>query len=174
MKWFYVLFILIILQRLVELYIATHNERWMKARGGIEVGQSHYKWFIWLHTSFFIALFGEYQYKIIDQAHEVFYGLFFIGFLIAQLGRVWCIYSLGRFWNTKIIVLPKVSLIRKGPYKFVRHPNYIIVFIELLLLPLTFGLYVTAFIFPFLYLLLLTIRVPIEEDVLEQMSSSEE
>lgn len=174
MKLFYLLFIFVVIQRLVELYIATNNERWMKARGGIEIGQSHYKWFIWLHTLFFIAIFVEYQYKLIKYDGLLpFYMLFFFGFLIAQLGRVWCIYTLGRFWNTKIIVLPKVSLIRKGPYKYVKHPNYIIVFIELLFIPLIFGLYMTAFIFPFLHLLLLTVRVPVEEEALDRISSSE-
>ena len=172
MTFFYILFMFVILQRLVELFIASNNERWMKARGGIEVGQAHYKWFIILHTLFFMAILVEYQFKAIkfDGAVPV-YMIFFIGFMVAQLGRVWCIHSLGRFWNTKIIVLPKVSLIKKGPYKYVKHPNYIIVFIELLFMPLIFGLYIVAIIFPFLHLLLLTIRVPREEEALNRISS---
>lgn len=174
MTFFYYLLSFLILQRLVELVIALNNERWMKERGGIEVGQAHYKWFIFLHASFFILLLLEYQYKLVFSEGIVpFYSLFFILFLLAQLGRIWCIYSLGRFWNTKIIVLPKVSLIKKGPYKYVKHPNYIIVFFELLCIPLVFGLYVTAFIFPFLHLVLLAVRVPVEEAALEQISSSE-
>src|SRR5699024_9787181 len=103
--------------RLVELWIATNNERWMKARGGIEVGENHYKWFIILHLLFFISMLIEYKIKLGAYNGEIpFYNLLFVRFLLAQLGRVWCIYSLGRFWNTKIIVLPKVALIRKGPY----------------------------------------------------------
>src|SRR5699024_9972434 len=92
---------------------------------------------------------------------------FFLGlFLIAQIVRVWCIYSLGRFWNTKIIVLPNVICIKKGPYKYLRHPNYVIVFVELFSIPLIFGAYVTSIMFPLLHLGLLAIRIPIEDRAL--------
>lgn len=172
MNLFYVLLLFVIMQRLVELFIATKNERWMKARGAIEVGKAHYKWFILLHSLFFVAIIVEYEYKVLAYGEHVpFYKLFFIIFLLAQIGRVWCMYSLGRFWNTKIIVLPKVALIKKGPYKYVKHPNYVIVFIELLCMPIMFGLYVSAILFPFFHLLLLTIRVPEEEAALNRMSS---
>lgn len=172
MSYFYGLLLFLMIQRLIELLIAAKNERWMKARGAIELGQSHYKWFVLLHVLFFIAIVVEFQYKVITYSEQIpFYKLFFFIFLLAQLGRVWCIYSLGRFWNTKIIVLPKVALIKKGPYKYVKHPNYIIVFIELLFIPLIFGLYVVAIVFPFLHLLLLTIRVPEEEEALSRMSA---
>lgn len=171
MSLFYVLIGAVIVQRLFELFVARKNERWMKGQGAIEVGQSHYKWFIVLHTLFFIALITEYEYKITTYTEVPFNKLFFIVFLLAQIGRVWCIYSLGRFWNTKIIVLPKVALIKKGPYKYVKHPNYIIVFIELLCIPIIFGLYLVASVFPFLHLLLLTIRVPKEEAALNRVTS---
>lgn len=169
MIYFYVLFCFLIGQRLVELFIAHKNEQWMKARGGIEVGRNHYKWFIWLHTLFFISLLLEFHYHaLINQKKMPFYLLFFSLFLLAQIGRIWCIHSLGKFWNTKIIVLPKIALIKKGPYKFMKHPNYVIVFIELIVIPLIFGLFVTAYIFPFLHLFLLTIRIPTEEAALER------
>lgn len=172
MTMFYVILFFVIVQRLIELVIASYNERWMKERGGIEVGRNHYKWFVILHTTFFMALFVEHQYKLTgNQEQTSFYTLFFIIFLVAQSGRIWCIFSLGKFWNTKIIVLPKVSMIKKGPYKYMKHPNYVIVFMELVCIPLTFGLYITAIIFPFLHLLLLTIRLPIEEEALHEYSS---
>lgn len=173
MIYFYGLISFIILQRLVELYIAYKNEQWMKARGGIEVGREHYKWFIWLHVSFFIFMLLEFHYHVVIKNKEMsFYFLFFLIFILAQIGRIWCIHSLGRFWNTKIIVLPKIALIKKGPYRFMKHPNYAIVFIELLSIPLIFGLYLTAYIFPFLHLLLLTIRIPIEEDALNRSTTT--
>lgn len=172
MKFFYFLICLMIIQRLIELLIATNNERWIKKRGGVEIGQTHYKWFIWLHILFFIAMIIESQVKFINSGGLLsIYWYFCLGFVVAQLGRIWCIYSLGRFWNTKIIILPKVALIKKGPYKYVKHPNYIIVFIELLFMPLIFGLFITATIFPFLHLLLLTIRVPLEDEALSRLSS---
>ncbi len=80
--------------------------------------------------------------------------------------RVWCIVSLGKFWNTKIIVLPKVVMIKKGPYKYMKHPNYLIVFVELFTIPAMFGAYITAILFPILHLLLLTIRIPAEDRAL--------
>lgn len=173
MSPFYLLFIFVIAQRMIELRIASSNERWMKDRGGVEIGEAHHKWFIIVHLLFFIAVFCEYQVKFMKFDVLPFYSIFFTAFIIAQLGRIWCIYSLGRFWNTKIIVLPKVALIKKGPYKYIKHPNYLIVFIELLVIPLMFGLYITALLFPFFHLLLLTIRVPLENDALQRYSTFE-
>lgn len=159
---FLILFSLIIGQRLIELVIAAKNEKWMKQRGAIEVGKEHYKYFILLHIAFLGTLFSEVM--LLDEI--TFNKFFFTLFILSQIGRIWCMYSLGRFWNTKIIVLPKVVIIKKGPYKYVKHPNYIIVFIELLTIPLIFGAYITAFIFPFLHVLLLTIRIPHEDRAL--------
>ncbi|GAB3066286.1 isoprenylcysteine carboxylmethyltransferase family protein [Virgibacillus ainsalahensis] len=84
-------------------------------------------------------------------------------FIITQSLRFWCIYTLGRFWNTKIIISPQFSLVKEGPYKYVKHPNYIIVGIELFIIPLLFDAYITAIVFPILHILLLTVRIPIEE-----------
>lgn len=160
----WVLLLFIICQRLVELIVAKKNERWMKSRGGIEIGEKHYKWFIFLHTLFFISIVSEVMIKR-DPTQQLNYFLFVL-FFIAQVGRVWCIYALGKFWNTKIIVLPGVELIKKGPYKYMKHPNYFIVAIELMVIPSLFGAYITAIIFPLLHFLLLGIRIPIENKVL--------
>lgn len=162
---FYWLFFFLILQRTIELRIAAQNEKWMKKRGGIELAKEHYKYFIILHVLFFLSIFTEVQ-SIATRKEIPFYVSFFIIFILLQIGRIWCIYSLGRFWNTKIIVLPKVSVIKKGPYKYIKHPNYIIVFFELIIIPLMFGAYVTAFIFPFIHVLLLVIRIPHEDKAL--------
>ncbi|GGA61660.1 isoprenylcysteine carboxyl methyltransferase family protein [Ornithinibacillus halotolerans] len=163
--WMWLLILFIIGQRLVELVIAKNNEKWMKARGGVEKGATHYKWFIYLHTLFFISILLETMMKL-GQQEVVFHYFYFCVFFLAQLARFWCIYSLGRFWNTKIIVLPRVALIKKGPYKYVKHPNYIIVAVELFVIPMLFGAYVTAVIFPILHIMLLRIRIPAEEKAL--------
>ena len=165
MIYFILILAFIISQRLVELYIAHKNEQWMLERGGIEVGNEHYKLFILLHVVFFITLIYEVTISNVEKGVPFHFFFFFI-FLLMQIGRVWCIVSLGKFWNTKIIVLPKVILIKKGPYKYVKHPNYIIVFVELLVIPAMFGAYFTASIFPLLHVLLLTIRIPSEERAL--------
>lgn len=165
MIYFYLIITFIICQRLVELYIARKNEKWMLARGGIEVGNEHYKLFILLHVTFFIILIYE-VHNIVTAQSVAFNIYFFFLFVIAQIMRVWCIVSLGKFWNTKIIVLPKVVMIKKGPYKYMKHPNYLIVFVELFTIPAMFGAYITAILFPILHLLLLTIRIPAEDRAL--------
>ncbi|WP_188453903.1 isoprenylcysteine carboxyl methyltransferase family protein [Virgibacillus oceani] len=162
--WMWILLGVIICQRLVELIIAKRNEQWMKDRGGIEKGEKHYKWFVILHIMFFLSIVFEVQTQT-DSDRQLNYFLFSI-FLAAQLGRVWCIQTLGKFWNTKIIVLPGVSIIKKGPYKYIKHPNYLIVLVELFVIPLIYGAYITAVLFPLLHLGLLRIRVPREEKAL--------
>lgn len=166
MIYFYVIVTFIIAQRLVELYIANKNEQWMRARGGVEVGNGHYKWFIFLHILFFFFLIVEVNLAVL---HFNIY--LCIIFLLTQVGRVWCILSLGKFWNTKIIVLRKVVFIKKGPYKYIKHPNYVIVLVELIVIPAMFGLYITAIVFPLLHLLLLMVRIPSEERALGRRSS---
>lgn len=162
------LLIFLIGQRFIELLIARRNEQWMKSRGGIEIGENHYKWFILLHTLFFISIIveGMVRNNLYIQLNYVLFTLF----IILQIGRIWCIYSLGKFWNTKIIVIPGVHLIRSGPYRYVKHPNYIIVAIELIVIPLFFMAYVTAIIFPLLHILLLMIRIPSENRALNEQA----
>jgi len=118
---FWVIFIFIILQRLGELVIAKQNEKWMKERGGVEWGSDHYKWFVLVHLLFFASILFEVFMG--DPSSLVLHPFLFGIFLIVQLARVWCILSLGRFWNTKIIILPNARLVRRGPYKYVKHPN---------------------------------------------------
>lgn len=161
MNLFYIIFLFVIAQRMFELVIANQNELWMKQRGGVIIAQDHYFLFIILHFSFLISLFLE--VVLIGETPFNLNIYFFTLFLIAQLGRVWCIQSLGRFWNTKIIVIPNVVLIKKGPYRFIKHPNYVIVFIELFAIAFMFGAFMTGILFPLLHLCVLMIRIP-EED----------
>ncbi|MFD2630646.1 isoprenylcysteine carboxyl methyltransferase family protein [Oceanobacillus kapialis] len=161
--WF--IFIFLVVQRLLEIAVAKRNERWLKARGGIESGEEHYKWFIIVHTLFFFSILLEVMAK-----NEVVQNpgiLLIVLFLLTQAFRVWCISSLGRFWNTKIIVAPNFPLIKAGPYKYIDHPNYIVVGIELFIIPVMFQAYLTSVIFPILHILLLFIRIPAEERALK-------
>lgn len=161
MKYFYLLMSLLLIQRLFELYIANQNELWMKARGAVEFGGRHYKYFIFLHAAFFLCLSWEVHYN-----GFVFFPFLFLLFIVLQICRIWCILSLGRFWNTKIIVLRNVLHIRRGPYRYVRHPNYWIVLLEFLVIPFMFGAYWTGMLFPVLHMLLLLVRIPSEEKAL--------
>jgi len=160
----WILFVLIIIQRLFELQIAKRNEKWMKEEGGVETGKKHYKWFVLIHSIFFLSILME--ATMLDNSLLPFNYLLFVVFLLTQASRIWCLLSLGKFWNTKIIVLPGASLVKKGPYKYVKHPNYIIVGVELFIIPLLFGAYITAFVFPILHIVLLRIRIPLEEEAL--------
>lgn len=165
MIYFYIIIMFTIGQRFMELYIANKNEHWMRERGGFEVGNEHYKLFVFLHIIFFVFLMVEVNSMYLETG-VTFNIYFFFVFLLAQIGRIWCILSLGRFWNTKIIVIPKVILIKKGPYKYMKHPNYVIVLMELFVIPSMFGAYKTAIVFPVLHLILLSIRIPSEDRAL--------
>lgn len=162
----WILFIFIVTQRFIELYISRRNERWLKEKGAIEIGREHYKWFIVMHSLFFVSIIMEVILRDVSgiQLNYVLFALF----LLTQAARIWCIHSLGVFWNTKIIVLPGAPLVKKGPYKYVKHPNYIIVGIELFIIPLLFGAYITAVVFPILHLLMLRVRIPCEEKALSK------
>jgi methyltransferase len=165
--YMWMILLLIIIQRLLELRIAKSNEAWMKQRGGVEKGEDHYKWFIIVHTLFFVSLLAEALLN--NQQTFKFNYLLFLLFLLTQIGRIWCITSLGKFWNTKIIISPQFSLVKEGPYKYVKHPNYIIVGIELMVIPFLFNAYITGIVFPILHILLLTIRIPAEEKALLEL-----
>lgn len=164
-SWIYVILTILVAQRLAELWVAKRNEKHLKDLGAIEVGEKHHKWFIIVHIAFFIAIIMEMTLAghIASTINPYLLGFF----LVTQLVRVWCITSLGVFWNTKIIILPNQPLVKKGPYKYVSHPNYIIVGLELCIIPLLFGAYLTALVFPFIHILLLTIRIPLENKALE-------
>ena len=166
--FFYVILAFVIVQRLVELLIAKRNEKSMRAKGAYEVGASHYPFMILLHTSFFISLIIEVIYfkfiVIPDFVLLAFFGLL-------QLLRVWCLISLGTFWNTKIIILPGANVVAKGPYAYIRHPNYLVVCLEILVLPLMFQAYITAICFTILNFIILSVRIPIEENALKEATN---
>lgn len=154
------LFLFIVLQRLIELLVAKRNEKQMRERGAYEVGAEHYPWMILLHVGFLCGLFIEVELGSTPNA------ILLAIFCCLQLARIWCIHSLGLFWNTKILILPGAQLVAKGPYAYVRHPNYVIVCLEILVLPLMFEAYVTAILFTLLNAAMLAVRILVEERAL--------
>ncbi len=160
---------IIILQRIIELSIAKRNEKWMKSQGAFEAGASHYPYMVAMHVFFFITLITEVLFfpRELSSIWPIYLGIF----LAAQLLRVWCLASLGKFWNTKIIVLPSAKVIRRGPYKWLRHPNYIIVATELLVLPLLFNAVYTAVVFSLLNIWMMSVRIPAEEKALKEATN---
>ena len=148
-------------QRLTELWLANRNTRQLKAIGGIEHGARHYPLFILLHASWLAALIF-----LVPMETPPNMALLAV-YLLLQFGRVWVIASLGRFWTTRIITVPGAPLIAKGPFKWVRHPNYLVVAAEIAVLPLAFGAWEIAAIFSLANAALVLHRIRIEDAVLE-------
>lgn len=150
----------VIFLRFIELIVAKRNESWARKRGAIEYGHGHYIYIVLLHTMFIVSMIAEYIYK-----GGVFNVKVLFVFIFLTLVKVWVIASLGNYWNTKILRVPDSILIKKGPYKLFKHPNYFIVVCEIMIIPLVFNLYFTAIIFTILNSLMLSIRIKEEERV---------
>lgn len=154
--------IFLILLRIAELLLARSNEKWILQRGAVEYGQKHYLLIVMLHVFFFVSLIAEY---LIAEPASYSLSLLLLLFIILAL-KVWTILSLGKFWNTKIYHIPDYPLIKKGPYRYLKHPNYILVIAEIAVIPLIFHLYYTAIIFTVLNAFMLTVRIKEENRAL--------
>jgi len=146
--------------RLAELIYAAHNHQRLLAAGGREVGAGHYPLFVLLHGSWLVALF------FLVPADATIYPapLAIYGVLLGA--RAWVILTLGRYWTTRIITVPDAPLVRAGPYRLVRHPNYVIVVGEIAILPLVFGAWQIAVVFSLLNAALLWHRIRVEDAAL--------
>ena len=164
--WLFLLFV--ILQRLIELLIAKRNERILKAQGAIEFDKNGYRVIAAMHVAFFISLICE---KVFFQRTlNTYWIVFAVVFAGAQVLRYWAIKTLGVYWNTKILVLPNHKLVNTGLYKYLRHPNYIAVIVEIAVIPLIFSCYLTASIFSVINFILLRRRIKIEKIALRKTS----
>ncbi|QIK54893.1 isoprenylcysteine carboxyl methyltransferase [Dysgonomonas sp. HDW5B] len=159
----FILFIsFVILLRIGELVLARSNERWLLQQGAVEYGKEHYPFMVALHASFFVSLIIEYTLT-----QTVYFNVYlFILFLILIAFKAWIISSLGKFWNTKIYRVSNFPLINKGPYRYLKHPNYIVVIAEIAIIPLVFQLYYTAIIFTLLNAVMLAFRIKEENKAL--------
>lgn len=166
---FFVIVLLVIIQRIVEVIIAKRNEKKMLEKGAYEVGSTHYPFMIALHVGFFLSLIIE--VLIFERPISPIFPILFTLFLGVQALRIWCLSSLGQFWNTKIIILPGANVVKKGPYLFFRHPNYVVVCSEILLLPLMFQAYFTSICFTLLNIWMLSVRIPTEEKALVEATN---
>ena len=160
----FILFIsCIILVRIGELILSRRNEIWLLQNGAIEYGQKHYPYIVALHILFVVSLIIEYSTN-----QTVSFSLFFLVlYLMILLFKVWVVTSLGKFWNTKIYHISGFPLIKKGIYKYVTHPNYLVVIAEIAIIPLVFHLYFTAIAFTVLNAIMLSVRVKEENKVLK-------
>jgi methyltransferase len=151
---------LVALQRLAELAWAARNTRALRRAGAVEHGRGHYPLFPLLHAAWLIAILLAVPADAAPSPPALAL------FLVLQALRIWVILSLGRFWTTRVLTLPGAPLVRRGPYRLMRHPNYAIVAAEIALLPLVFGAWRIALVFSALDLALLLWRIRIEEAAL--------
>ncbi|CBS89925.1 isoprenylcysteine carboxyl methyltransferase family protein [Azospirillum lipoferum] len=158
--WPQVILLAVAAQRLLELVVARRNTARLLAEGAREVGAAHYPLFVVLHAGWLLALF------LAVPADVPINGWLLALFLLLQAGRVWVIATLGRFWTTRIITLDGAPLVRRGPFRWVRHPNYLVVAGELAVLPLVFGNVWIAVVATLLNIPLTRRRIQVEEEAL--------
>lgn len=154
------------LERLAELVVSQRNARWSFARGGVEHGRGHFPAMVALHSALLVACIVEVH--VAGRPFVPAIGWPALVLVIAsQALRWWCIATLGRRWNTRVVVVPGLPLVDSGPYRWLRHPNYVAVVVEGLALPLVHTAWVTALTFTVLNaVLLLRFRIPTEERAL--------
>jgi methyltransferase len=163
----FVIFLLV--ERTTELGLAERNRRWAIRQGGRESGRSHYPVLVGMHVLFYLSLVAE---RVLSGCGwSTAWPLWITLLAIGQALRAWSIASLGKFWNTRIIVVPGTESVRRGPYRFVRHPNYIAVGLEILSIPMLAGAWRTAVVFSALNLLMMCIRIPAEERALRDAAT---
>lgn len=155
---------LVTLQRLVELHIARRNTKRLLASGGIELGSNHYPFIVALHMLWLLGLW----YLVIYWAPTVSMPWIF-AYLVLEAARGWIIAALGNRWTTRIIVVPGETLVADGPYRYFRHPNYMVVAGEIFILPMAFGLWWYAVIFGVLNLGVLWWRIRAEDEALKPL-----
>lgn len=155
----------LIAQRLGELVYANRNTKRLLSEGGKEFGADHYHYFIVLHSAWIaiILLLVEPHYPI----HPLMLALF-VG---TQILRVWTLASIGRWWTTRIISAPHFDRVNRGPYRFLSHPNYTVVVLEIAIIPLMLGLPAVALVFSILNAILLRHRIGVENQVLTERDS---
>ena len=165
-----VLILLTGVERIVELVISRRNAKIAFSKGGVEYGFRHFPFMVVLHTGLLLACIAE--VFLLNRQFIPLLGWSMLAIaLLAQGGRYWCIVTLGEQWNTRVIVVPGAGRVAaRGPYRWMRHPNYVIVAIEGVALPLVYDAWITAVVFTVLNaILLLRFRIPIENGALKQL-----
>ena len=156
---------LVAIQRLLELRLSRRHERLLRARGAVERGREHYPLMVALHVLWLLSTLIEGLLR-----GPVLWPVPLALFLLVQPLRYWAIFSLGENWNTRILVVPGAKLVRRGPYRYLKHPNYVVVVVEIATFPLIFGAWVTAIVFSVLNAVLLFVRIREENRALAELA----
>ena len=154
----FALLLFVTLQRLAELVHARRNTRRLLAEGAVEIGAGHYPLLVLLHAAWLGSLWLWLADGRVDFSMTAA-----IAYLLVQIARLWVMMSLGRFWTTRILVPRETPLVQRGPYRFLKHPNYIVVAAEIALLPLALGAWPLAVIFSMLNAAVVAWRIQVEE-----------
>jgi methyltransferase len=159
---------LVALQRLLELRLSRRHERILRDRGAVERGRGHYPLMVTLHVLWLLSTLIEGILRGPDL--PAYWPIPLALFLLAQSLRYWVILTLGEYWNTRVLVVPGTTLVRRGPYRYLRHPNYVVVAVEIATFPLIFGAWVTALVFSMLNAALLFVRIREENRALAELA----
>ncbi|MBV8977651.1 MAG: hypothetical protein JO261_03130 [Alphaproteobacteria bacterium] len=153
----YAIIALVALQRLFEVVYAARNTARLKQRGAIEVGAGHYPLIVLLHIAWLAAIA-----LALPRPLTISWTLIALMVLLQAL-RAWVLVTLGPYWTTRILTVPDAPLVSRGPYRFVRHPNYLVVVAEILVLPLAFAEWWVAAVFTLLNAAMLSWRIHLED-----------
>lgn len=169
MNWYVLLIAAVAAERVAELVVSRRNLAWSLSRGGVEFGAGHYPAMVLLHTGLLAGCLAE--VLLFDRPFLPWLGWPMLAVVVAaQALRWWCIATLGRQWNTRVVVIPGAQRVTGGPYRFISHPNYVAVVAEGIALPLVHSAWVTALVFSVLNLVLLATRIGTENTALARLA----
>jgi methyltransferase len=169
MTWYVLLVAAVGVERLVELVVAQRNLAWSRSRGGVEFGAGHYPVMVVLHTGLLFGALAEVY--LLHRPFLPWLGWPMLAVVVAaQVLRWWCISTLGRQWNTRVVVIPGAARVDGGPYRFFSHPNYVAVVAEGIALPLVHTAWITALVFTVLNAALLRVRLATENAALGELA----
>jgi len=169
---FTVLVALVCLERIAELVVSTRNAAWSMEHGGVESGRGHYPFMVVLHTGLLVGALAEAWLRRPDVPSGLAWSMLAL-VVASQALRWWCITTLGRRWNTRVIIVPGLPPVRSGPYRLFRHPNYVAVVVEGVALPMVHAAWITALVFTVLNAALLTVRIRAEDAALATLPERE-
>lgn len=169
MTWYVLLIGAVALERVAELVVSQRNLAWSRAQGGVEFGSGHYPAMVVLHTALLVGCVAE--VALLDRPFLPALGWPMLAVVLgAQVLRWWCISTLGRQWNTRVVVVPGAPRVTGGPYRLLSHPNYVAVIAEGIALPLVHTAWITACVFTALNAALLVTRIRTENTALASLS----
>ncbi len=171
LSWYLLLLAAVAVERVVELLVSQRNLRWARAQGGVEVGATHYRWMVLTHLG--LLVLPPLEVWAFDRPFIALLGWPMLAVVAVTMAlRYWVITTLGKRWNTRVVVVPGVRLALDGPYRWLRHPNYLAVILEVAALPLVHSAWLSALVFSAANALILFVRIRVEERALDELAET--